>query len=281
MNWKKTLFWIIALVITLFTAVYQRMTGPTYPKTLSFEAANGTTYKFNLPRSVNGYMDAVISLDIDNPEISGDIIYRRYPTHEKWDTISFVREDDQLIAWLPKQPAAGKLEYRVSLFENGKPVELKENKNVVIRFKNNVPAWVLIPHILLIFSAMLLSNLTGIYAFAGLPSYRFYTGLTLILFLLGGMIMGPVVQKFAFGEYWTGFPFGKDLTDNKSLIAFVLWIIAWAGNRKGKDRKYLVVAAALVNLIIAFIPHSLGGSELDYSSGEIKTGMMFLNGWFL
>ena len=38
------------------------------------------------------------------------------------------------------------------------------------------------------------------------PSYKFYTGLTLILFLFGGMIMGPVVQKFAFGEFWTGFP---------------------------------------------------------------------------
>jgi hypothetical protein len=40
------------------------------------------------------------------------------------------------------------------------------------------------------------------------------------------MILGPVVQKFAFGEYWTGFPFGTDLTDNKTLIAFIGWIIA-------------------------------------------------------
>lgn len=29
---------------------------------------------------------------------------------------------------------------------------------------------------------------------------------------LGGMILGPIVQKYAFGEYWTGFPFGGDLT---------------------------------------------------------------------
>ena len=92
--------------------------------------------------------------------------------------------------------------------------------------------------------------------------------------------MGPVVEKFAFGEYWTGFPFGMDLTDNKSLIAFVLWIIAWAGNRKGAQRRYLVVAATVVNLVMALIPHSLGGSELDYNSGEIKTGMMYLMGIF-
>ena len=180
------------------------------------------------------------------------------------------------MAWLPKQPAAGKLEYRIELFNQGNPVELKENSTIVIRFKSEVPAWVLIPHILLIFTAMLLSNLTGIYAMAGYSSAKFYTGLTLIMFILGGMIMGPVVQKFAFGEFWTGFPFGKDLTDNKSLIAFVLWVIAWAGNRK-KERRYLIIAAAVVNLVIALIPHSIGGSELDYSSGEIKTGMILLN----
>jgi len=279
MKWKKTLFWIIAVVVTLSTAVYQRMTGPTYPKTISFEA-NGTSYKLQLPRSVNGYIDAVISLDINDPDISGDIVYRRYPTNDTWDTVKFVREDGQLIAWLPKQPAAGKLEYHVRFFDQGEPVELKQNENIVMRFKSNVPAWVLIPHILLIFSAMLLSNLTAIYALARYPSYKFYTGLTLILFILGGMIMGPVVQKFAFGEYWTGFPFGWDLTDNKSLIAFIAWVIAWAGNRKGAERRYLVVAAALVNLAIALIPHSLGGSELDYSSGDIKTGMLFLTGLF-
>ncbi|MFW5821682.1 MAG: hypothetical protein ACOCWA_10345, partial [Bacteroidota bacterium] len=77
-----------------------------------------------------------------------------------------------------------------------------------------------------------------------------------------------------FGEYWTGFPFGKDLTDNKALIAFAFWIIAWLGNRQTGERKYLVVLAAVINLAISLIPHSLLGSELDYSSGEIKTGMI-------
>ena len=96
------------------------------------------------------------------------------------------------------------------------------------------------------------------------------------MFLLGGMILGPIVQKFAFGEFWTGFPVGKDLTDNKALVAFVFWIIAWAGNIK-KPRPYLPVIAAIINLGIGFIPHSLMGSELDYTSGEIKTGLIYLN----
>ncbi|MGC9343914.1 MAG: hypothetical protein ACP5E3_14510 [Bacteroidales bacterium] len=275
---KKLIFWIIAVVLTLSIAVYQRMTGPTYPK--SYEASfEGKNYKFSLPRSQNGITDKLIRLEIENASIGGKIYYRRFNTGEAMDTISLHRENNELIAWLPKQAAAGKLEYGLILNHKSEGIIFQTPENIIIRFKGNVPAFVLIPHVLLIFTAMLLSNLTGMFAIAKLPSYKLYTFLTLLFFLAGGMIMGPVVQKYAFGEYWTGFPFGKDLTDNKALIAFILWIVAWLGNRKGQERRYLVIIAAVINLAISLIPHSLMGSELDYSTGEIKTGMIMLMGW--
>jgi len=272
MNWKKVLFWTLAVIITLSTATYQRMTGPTYPKSFKFELGD-KEYSIKLPRSQNGTEeDAMVILHIEDPMVTAKLHYRRYPTNEAFDTIQMHRENNKLVAWLPSQKAAGKIEYGVRLFKDQQEIILKDNTNVLLRFKDSVPAYVLIPHILFIFMAMLLSNLTGIYAIAKIPSFKFYTGLTLLLFLLGGMIMGPIVQKFAFGEYWTGFPFGKDLTDNKALIAFVFWIIAWLGNRKKPSRRYLVIIAAVVNMSISLIPHSLMGSELDYDSGEINTG---------
>jgi hypothetical protein len=73
------------------------------------------------------------------------------------------------------------------------------------------------------------------------------------------------VQKFAFGSLWTGFPFGYDLTDNKTLIAFIGWVIALIAGRKGKPARGWVLAAAILLLIVFLIPHSLLGSELDYS----------------
>jgi hypothetical protein len=275
---KKIIFWILSVVITLFTAYYQRTTGPTYPK--SFKVfIDSTEFNYSLPRSQNGYTDCAVKINLPDPMISGKIIYRRYPTSDPWDTLNFNREAETLIAWLPKQKAAGKLEYRVELFHDVQKMEIENNETIIIRFKDNVPAFVLIPHILFIFAAMLLSTLAAFFALGNIPSYRFYTGLTLILFLLGGMIFGPIVQKFAFNEYWTGFPYGKDLTDNKALIAFIAWIIAWLGNRK-KERKYLVIIAALVVLVISYIPHSARGSELDYNSGTINTGMIYLSGFF-
>jgi hypothetical protein len=73
------------------------------------------------------------------------------------------------------------------------------------------------------------------------------------------------MQKFAFGVAWSGFPLGMDLTDNKTLIAFLFWIVALIAGRKGKPARPFVLAASLVTLLIFLIPHSLRGSELDYS----------------
>ena len=275
---KKTIFWTLTIIITLFTAVYQRLTGPTYPKSFQVEI-DGTPYKYKLPRSTNSTSDFDVRIKMPDNEVSGILIYKRYKVNEPLDTINLIRSGNELSAILPGQPSAGKLEYSVAFYKNDKNLHIIGDEPVVIRFKNFVPAYVLIPHILFIFLAMLLSTLSGFFAAGNIPSYKFYTSATLIFFLIGGMILGPVVQKFAFGEFWTGIPFGQDLTDNKALIASIFWVIAWAGNRK-KDRRYLVILAAIVNLTIGMIPHSARGSELDYSSGEIKTGMIFLNGLF-
>jgi hypothetical protein len=275
---KKIFFWTLTVLITLFTVVYQRLTGPTHPKKFQVEM-DGKHYKYKLPTSSNGTTNCEVKIDIPDVAVTGHIIFKRYRVNESPDTITFNREGNSLIAMLPGQPAAGKLEYRIELFKSGKHLQIINDQHVVIRFKESVPAYVLIPHILFIFTAMLLSTLAGFFAAGNIPSYKFYTGLTLILFMLGGMLLGPIVQKFAFGEFWTGFPFGKDFTDNKTLIAFGFWIIAWIGNRRA-DRRYLVILAAIMNLTIGLIPHSTGGSELDYSSGEIKTGMIFIN-WII
>jgi hypothetical protein len=275
---KKIIFWTLSVVITLSTIAYQRITGPTYPKRFKVLIDN-VEYKYALPRSQNGFTDCEVKINLADPLITGKVIYKRYKTSDPWDTLSFNREAENLIAWLPKQQAAGKLEYKVELYRNGQLIENQEKETVVIRYTGSVPTFILLPHILLIFAAMLLSTLTAFYAIGNIPSYKFYVGLTLLMFILGGMIMGPIMQKFAFGEYWTGFPFGKDLTDNKALIGTIAWIITWIGNRK-KERKYLVIITAIIMVAIYAIPHSARGSELDYNSGTIKTGMIYFTSIF-
>ena len=91
-----------------------------------------------------------------------------------------------------------------------------------------------------------------------------YTVATIFSFLLGGLILGPIIQLYAFGALWTGWPFGHDLTDNKTLASFILWIIAVWRLRKNPNARGWVLVASLGLLAVYLIPHSVLGSEIDF-----------------
>jgi hypothetical protein len=263
---KSLIFWILAFIITVAAGYYQRLTGPTYAVTGNTNL-DGNKIIYSLDRSHGGETDHLVLIKTDDPSVEGVIKWKRFKTNDEWQFIEMKYQSEMLTGFLPHQPPAGKLEYQVIL-KNDQNEIIIPAKPVVIRFKGYVPLYVLIPHIIFIFAAMLLSNRTAFECFVDKPKFKTYTIWTFILLLIGGMILGPVVQKFAFGEYWTGFPFGTDLTDNKTLIAFIGWIAALITVFKSKTPKVYILIAAIIMFIIFIIPHSLFGSELDYSSLE-------------
>jgi len=268
---KKALIWIFAVLLTISAAIYQRLTGPTHPKRTEV-TISGQTYKFKLLRSTDSAGDCPIVLKVTDPDVSGVLEYRVYPQKVDFTSLAMVREGENLTAPLPHQGMAGKLEYKITLTKGNETVVLNDGSPLVIRFKGAVPQFVLIPHILIMFLAMLFSNVAGFFALFKVPSQKMMK-ITLGTIFVGGLIMGPLVQKYAFDELWAGVPFGWDLTDNKTLIAFIAWVIAWWFNRKQESR-YWVVAAMVVTLAIFSIPHSLFGSQLDPATGKIIQGMI-------
>ena len=282
---KNFVFWFSAIVITLSAVVYQRVTGPTNPKRVSFEF-NSTSYKTKLTRSLEtavtleeakgdylslaktSPMKIKVSPVIENLDVN--VSYRIYPGNDTLKAAEVLKEADGFVVIFPSQPPAGKIEYRI-WFYNSVNKEIVYEDTVRMRFKSPVPAFVLIPHILLMFIGMLLSNYVGIIAFVNRQKSIRYAVYVLIAIGVGGLILGPVVQKFAFGAYWTGWPFGEDLTDNKTLFIFIVWLTAWLLNRK-KTRRILLVLAAFLTLLVYSIPHSTGGSEYDHEKGEVVSG---------
>jgi hypothetical protein len=186
-----------------------------------------------------------------------------------------INEESGFFAEVPQQPPAGKLQYYIELTDSKGTRTILKDTPVVIRFKGAVPSYILAPHILLMFLAMLFSTLAGLMAITKHPLYRKYSVWTLVLFIAGGLILGPIVQKFAFGDLWTGVPFGWDLTDNKTLIAFIFWTLAVIMNMK-KERPFYTIVASVVLLLVFSIPHSIFGSELDYSSGQVTQGLILI-----
>ncbi|NOY36065.1 MAG: hypothetical protein GXO83_00645 [Chlorobi bacterium] len=269
---KNYIIWILAILITISAAYYQRRTGPTYPRKITSDFA-GRTSGITLPRSHETDENCPVILNIPDHSVSGKIIYRPYPSVKPWDTLIMNRHGDTLEAGLPAQPPAGKLAYQILLTDKDRQVILPADEPVVIRFKGHVPASVLVPHIFVMFFAMLLSSVAGLMAVWKKPRFKLYAWLTLIFLIVGGGILGPLVQKHAFGDLWTGIPFGWDLTDNKTLIALVMWIVAVFMSRRDKGYGW-VIAASVVLLLVYSVPHSLFGSQFNYETGEIIQGII-------
>jgi hypothetical protein len=266
---KNIIFWIITIVITLASVVYQRSTGPTYP--LKGEATIGSeTVKYKLLRSYDGPDNAEISIEEKSGKLNGTFSYKRYKSHDEWTETEMLHQGGKLVAYLPHQPPAGKVMYEITLSDGVNSVKITE-KPVILRYKGAVPAGILIPHIILMFLAMLLSTRTGIEALTkGRHTFSFAV-LTAVTLIGGGLILGPIVQKYAFGDYWTGWPakglftFG-DLTDNKTAIAFLFWPIAIYRLWKNKENRGWALVASIVMLLVYLIPHSTMGSEIDHTN---------------
>jgi uncharacterized membrane protein YjjB (DUF3815 family) len=267
---KIIYLWIFSFIFTVAVAYYQRKTGPTYPISGKTGIA-GQTIKYQLIRSHGGEDDATIEIENVPGNIDGTVKYKRLGTKDEWTTVPMLREGENIKAMLPHQPPAGKIMYHVTLTSGTESV-LLNNDPTVVRFKGDVPAWVLIPHILIMFTAMMMSTRAGIESLARGKNTLKYAWITMVTLFIGGLILGPLVQKFAFDAYWTGWPFGGDLTDNKTLVAFIFWAIAVWRLKKNPENRTWPVVAMVVLLVVFLIPHSMFGSSLDYSSGTVVTG---------
>lgn len=261
---KKLTFWLLAVAITMASAAYQRITGPTHPERAKAVVEN-SSIRVDLPRSAESTADAVIRLEVPAPA-EAYLEYQRYKTDEPWTREPFVRKGRELVGFLPKQPAAGKLAYKVYVVSGGRAASMTGDEPVVIRFKDPVPLLLLIVHVMVMFGGMLASTAAGLAALDRGRNPRRFALWALALIFLGGFLFGPLVQKYAFGVFWSGFPLGMDLTDSKTLFASLFWVAAVIAGRKGRPARGAVLAASIATLAVYLIPHSLLGSELKYTN---------------
>lgn len=86
LNEKNVLLWILAFVITAVTAVYQRVTGPTYPISNKIEIDNKMiAYKF--ARSHGGTTNHEVKIEANDNSIIGELYFKRYKTADDWQKL--------------------------------------------------------------------------------------------------------------------------------------------------------------------------------------------------
>jgi hypothetical protein len=261
--------WLLAFALTVLVSVYQRISGPTYPvKGKDKLAGTEVAYKFYRSWTSGNPLPVRIAVsdDIDEAWLQ----YRRYPLSggDEWTTVAMEKKAGAFHGLVPSQPAAGKVLYRVETAAAGQRYRLNHGRPVLARFKGRVPAVLLLVHILFMFGGLLLALRTGLEALRRNGTWQKFIPWTLGITAIGGLILGPLVQKYAFGAYWTGFPLGGDLTDSKTLFAVLLWLAAFFLRKRSR---WWTLAATVLMIAVYLIPHSLLGSELDYRTGKTGT----------
>ncbi len=276
---RSLLLWILSAAIAIAIFFHQNRTGPTYPLRGSVETKQGTV-AFTFLRSEEIGTGLQIMLREPIPSgLASTVTWRRYKSPDAWTrtpmtpgTFRFTRrgeveESKGLGVVLPSLPErAGKYEYFVHLDDGSGPRSVTGEKPIFARYKAPVPRWVLVPHILAIFISLSLALRTGLQALSG-GSTKGLLWATIASLLLGAFVLGPVVQHYAFGVWWSGVPFGYDWTDNKVLVELAAWGMAAVLVMHPRRERLAVLGATLVTLAIYLIPHSVFGSEYDYTRG--------------
>ena len=281
---RLILLWVFTVVISGATMIYQKMTGPTYPVRFNIEL-DGESIKGKLPRSGDINEDMKVVITVPDETVSAVMVWRRFPTKDDWTHTPLVLEKGQLVSYLPRQGMAGKVEYSVEFSKGEQTITIPHEESAVARFKGTVPDVILIVHVICMIMGMLFSNAAGFDALTGSHHLKTFSRFAFGFLMLGGMMLGPVVQKYAFDAYWTGWPFGSDWTDNKLAIGALVWAIAmwrtWKSDSDNKAGRWEVVFAMLVIFVVYSIPHSIHGSTLDYETGEhIQVMLGTLNSMF-
>lgn len=285
---KKIILWVLSVLLAAAAMIYQRSTGPTY-EYKGYIEHGGEKYKYELLRSKETTDGAKIVLPyVEGKDYNATLHYKRYQTEDAITALDFqLDNNNQFVAQLPLQPAAGKMEYFITGTINGTKFFIPEDgeKDIVLRYKDPVSDYILIPHVIMMIIVIIFGIRAALGAIFDANTMRRWTAVAFTAMTIGGMILGPLVQKSAFGEYWTGFPLGGDFTDNKTLIMWVAWalalaIIGFKPKKKEIISRATVLIAAVVMMVVYLIPHSMGGSTLDYDKVDqgidpkeaIKTG---------
>jgi hypothetical protein len=223
-----------------------------------------------------------ITLKVDPPvEIGVDVIYR-VPGTDEPDTIAMSEvSSGTWSARLPNREKGERIEYGflfISTEESGTGIATASSQTgyFLVKYKGEISVTVLILHILCMFAAFFFIIEASIGAFAILfmgEDKEFTVAQTrwvLLFTFLGGWPLGFVLNWQRFGPVWEGFPFGYDITDNKTQLIAIFWVIvaamvwkSFANRRTGRDLAgpgvfaIAVIIASVLSMILYLVPHSL------------------------
>ncbi|MCU0640254.1 MAG: hypothetical protein MUF59_10365 [Candidatus Krumholzibacteria bacterium] len=279
---------LVAVVITLVLLAAARRLSKNNPEDLS--AAHGgvtVTHTTVFEQVGPGEPELVIGVEpsegaVAPSEGAGAEIVYRIPGGPAGEVQRIPMRPGDGGSWTGRLPDFGKgknIEYAFEVRADSATVARlpeEEGRFLRLRYKGEVSTLVLVLHVIFMFGAfffMVMAALCANDLRKGIGTKKLTVKMVrwLILFtFIGGWPLGFILNRQRFGPVWEGFPFGYDVTDNKTQIMFVFWLmvvlLGW-GSFTGRspetdrfgDKEYsvAVLLASVLSLAIFLIPHSL------------------------
>jgi len=143
-------------------------------------------------------------------------------------------EPGSYVAYLPELAKGTRIRYWITVRNVEQTVVRipeKSNDLITLKYKDAASTWVIVAHIAFMFGAfffMILALLGSIRMLRGLEGKRSTVNAArwvLILCFIGTWPLGLALNYQTFGVLWQGFPFGSDVTDNKTQAMFLFWLV--------------------------------------------------------
>jgi hypothetical protein len=272
---------LAGILITLVIFVVARRISKNRPEEIEMTAGGVRITHTTVFEHVGpGQPEIVLNVE-PHTELDAGVIFRA-PREEAFDTVGMSEISDGV--WSARLPAGRKgdrLEYGFSIPRVGEPgsgtaAQAGQRDYYLIKYKGEVSVTVLVLHILCMFAAFffIIESMLGAFAILTKGEDKEFTVAqtrwVLLFTFLGGVPLGFVLNSQRFGPIWEGFPFGTDITDNKTQLIIIFWIIitaiSWKSfvcRRTGRDIAgpgvfaTAVIIASVLSLVLYLVPHSL------------------------
>jgi hypothetical protein len=273
---------LAGILITLLLFVVARRMSMNRPLEVSWTYDDSRISHMTVFEQVGPGQPEII-LHVKPPtEIDALVLYRT-PGEEEFKPA--VMSEISKGVWSARLPAGDKgdrLEYGFRIpqtnvhEEGGSSTVTSETGYYLIKYKGEVSGTVLVLHILCMFAAFffIVEAILGAFTMLFMGEEREFTiaqtRWVLLFSFLGGVPLGFVLNGQRFGPIWEAFPFGTDITDNKTQLIIIFWIIiaamswkSFACRRTGRDAAgsgvfaTAVIIASVLSLVLYLVPHSL------------------------
>jgi len=143
-----------------------------------------------------------------------------------------------------------------------------------VKVKGKPNTYLLLTHVIIIFIALFFFLFAGYLSVRALQHRRSLLYIPRVAFLgtaiffVASIPLGMAVAYQTYGVPWTGFPVGDDLTDNKSLVILIYWIVCavlYRGSLWRKDPShdllpmitlpYVHLAGSILAAVLFALPH--------------------------